>query len=802
MHVNGTYVSYTAKNDDVMGANPQAAVTLGLVNAINTEARGVKAGTPSTKTVNGTESVDQSVRGVFSSAGVAEEQEISFNQQVFEIATERSIIAQSTNPNTNPSVAHFSDGSYVVTLTGSSNEDWGATGLLFGVDGVQTGSFQITDDFDTFAGYVTQVDTYGDSALVVVYRDRTFRLKMFDAIGQEQFSYDTEDGISENNMKLQVLQDGTTLFAWEGRQGTSSQELHFKLFDANTFTDISDKITLASSTWEGGRYSGGLTVTQVEKINDDHFGISFYDRAEGKKYFTIIDPSDPEALDIMEMGTFISMYHDNGDIITLTLDSSGDFIDFERQNNEGLVLSSNQNSNVGNWYLIINEDPSGNLIAYSDKHSAYFSIIDSQTLEVINHSAQIDGSYSQVTSSISPLGDIILVGTTPFVDDVERRKFQAGPEIIASDYTLTIDQVDIHASITSSSINSLDQLITNLKAHPNYDPDSYTISRVDDKIKVSFLEEAEQVPVTLKNSDNHHFGTVREVTAGINNGASLIDLTQMQLKDEAYVLKVGNISLTCVPPNGAAHTVASLLTAFKNDPDYSSANFTLTETGGNLSVTFDDPSSPEDVILSNLTTQTVDLTAFSLEDETYNLRIGSDILSVEPTGEAPYTITSLINGFEADSDFDISAYSLSEVSGKLVITFNGLSDIDVTFDNAGLSADATSFNVSETAMIKDTLTIASSKSAKSAILAIDQALETLNFQRSMTGSIIRRIDHVIANNTNVTTNITGSIGRINDTDYALETVSLTQYQVLQNASTAILAQANASIYEVLALIPE
>ena len=98
------------------------------------------------------------------------------------------------------------------------------------------------------------------------------------------------------------------------------------------------------------------------------------------------------------------------------------------------------------------------------------------------------------------------------------------------------------------------------------------------------------------------------------------------------------------------------------------------------------------------------------------------------------------------------------------------------------------------------LTVASLSSAQSAITAIDTAIKTLNTQRSKLGSYSNRLDHTVSNLTNISNNLQAGLGRIEDADFAAETTNLAKTQILQQASTAMLAQANASKQNVLSLL--
>mgnify|MGYP006239221647 CR=1 FL=1 len=75
---------------------------------------------------------------------------------------------------------------------------------------------------------------------------------------------------------------------------------------------------------------------------------------------------------------------------------------------------------------------------------------------------------------------------------------------------------------------------------------------------------------------------------------------------------------------------------------------------------------------------------------------------------------------------------------------------------------------------------------------IDAAIETVNTQRSELGAVSNRLNHTVNNLANVSANLSSAKGRIEDTDYAVETTNLAKNQILQQASTAMLAQANAS----------
>jgi len=126
---------------------------------------------------------------------------------------------------------------------------------------------------------------------------------------------------------------------------------------------------------------------------------------------------------------------------------------------------------------------------------------------------------------------------------------------------------------------------------------------------------------------------------------------------------------------------------------------------------------------------------------------------------------------------------------------NTADTVTVKIDDMGVSSIGSGTATYVTAISLDTMTLASA-----AISVLDEAITTVNTQRSELGSYSNRLDHVVNNLTNVSSNLQAGLGRIQDADFAAETTSLAKSQILQQASTAMLAQANASKQNVLSLL--
>jgi flagellin len=80
--------------------------------------------------------------------------------------------------------------------------------------------------------------------------------------------------------------------------------------------------------------------------------------------------------------------------------------------------------------------------------------------------------------------------------------------------------------------------------------------------------------------------------------------------------------------------------------------------------------------------------------------------------------------------------------------------------------------------------------ASAAISAIGAAIDTVNQTRATYGALQNRFEAVISNIQNFAENLTSARSRIQDADFAAETATLTRAQILQQAGTSILAQAN------------
>ncbi len=100
----------------------------------------------------------------------------------------------------------------------------------------------------------------------------------------------------------------------------------------------------------------------------------------------------------------------------------------------------------------------------------------------------------------------------------------------------------------------------------------------------------------------------------------------------------------------------------------------------------------------------------------------------------------------------------------------------------------------------DSVSIATQSNATSALGTLDSALETIASEQATMGSLINRLNFSINNQSKASVMTEQAVGRIMDADFATETTNLSKQQILNQAATSMLAQANQSKQSILALL--
>lgn len=151
-------------------------------------------------------------------------------------------------------------------------------------------------------------------------------------------------------------------------------------------------------------------------------------------------------------------------------------------------------------------------------------------------------------------------------------------------------------------------------------------------------------------------------------------------------------------------------------------------------------------------------------------------------GSTKFNNIQLINSAAGDITFQIGAGTAG--SDTLTVTLKDL------------QASATGMDVGSTISISGS----TGSNAGAAIDAIDTAIDNISTQRATYGANLNRLDAITSNLQSAIENQKAARGRIMDADFAVETSNMTRSQILQQAGTAMLAQANALPQNVLTLL--
>ncbi|MCB1697931.1 MAG: flagellin [Pseudomonadales bacterium] len=191
-------------------------------------------------------------------------------------------------------------------------------------------------------------------------------------------------------------------------------------------------------------------------------------------------------------------------------------------------------------------------------------------------------------------------------------------------------------------------------------------------------------------------------------------------------------------------------------------------------------------------------TALSAGDMLVN---GVDIGAVASAGSALERAGQLVNAINNVSSQSGVGATFNNSTGEITLT----SGSNIAFTGAALAATTTGFTAAENATTTtatgiDTLSVSSFTNSQLAINLIDSSLTSINSARANLGAIQNRFESVVTSAQTAAENQSASRSRIVDADFAAETANLTRAQILQQAGTAMLSQANSAPQNVLALL--
>ena len=284
--------------------------------------------------------------------------------------------------------------------------------------------------------------------------------------------------------------------------------------------------------------------------------------------------------------------------------------------------------------------------------------------------------------------------------------------------------------------------------------------------------------------------TAKTIASDINNKTAKTGVTASAKTDMNLSMGAGSYSFTLASDNAEPVKVSfSVGGSGSNATDYASAINAVNAQSANTGVTAQYDSKNGGIKLSNSTGENISLGASAGTVSVKNYKADGAVqtaaaFSMDPT--VPAQATAVVTGrisYDSENSFsvtDAAASGTPATSGSGFLT-QGTESASKLKSVASL--DITSFD-----------------GAQAAIKIADAALASVNSQRAQYGALQSRFESAISNLQSTTENLSASRSRIVDTDFAAETAKMTRGQILQQAGTSMLAQANSLPNGVLSLL--
>ena len=412
-----------------------------------------------------------------------------------------------------------------------------------------------------------------------------------------------------------------------------------------------------------------------------------------------------------------------------------------------------------------------------------------------------------------------------------------------------------YASTIKTAPTDLADLVVDIKADPVYDSLDFTVDVDSAGTGLDFTYKtagavASPPVFTADDGGVEVAGNVTVSTAGMSV-AAVAGVYQTALTDANVAAIDGNVVLSdgehslTVDASGVS-TVAALTSLITSHAEHADLGFTVSQTtavtgvpaaftisaladgdigtlaGAGSPITLSDGTTTIEVTttgtdmlggddtLSNL----VDVIQAHANYEAFSFTVTANsttglLLTSKTNGPATTTPSIIGNTTHAVAN---SVVGVTEVAAGLTFTYDEakavLSTPTITADDGGVNiANAMTVvtaGVTELTSVYgrdlSNLTIATDTGANEALADLDAALDGLNAQRAVFGAGMNRLEYAIDNLSNGSMNAKASRSRIEDADYAKETTELARTQIIQQASTAMLSQANQSNQSVLSLL--
>jgi flagellin len=296
-------------------------------------------------------------------------------------------------------------------------------------------------------------------------------------------------------------------------------------------------------------------------------------------------------------------------------------------------------------------------------------------------------------------------------------------------------------------------------------------------------------PVTDPAKDAVKGSTAKTIASDINNQTAKTGVTASAKTDMNLSMDAGSYSFTLASDNADPVKVSfSVGGSGSNATDYASAINAVNAQSANTGVTAQYDSKNGGIKLSNSTGENISLGATAGTVKVKNYKADGAVqtataFSMDPA--VPAQATAVVTGrISYDSE---NSFSVTDAAGAT--------------DGTGGSGFLTQGTESASKLKSvASLDITSFDGAQAAIKIADAALASVNSQRAQYGALQSRFESAISNLQSTTENLSASRSRIVDTDFAAETAKMTRGQILQQAGTSMLAQANSLPNGVLSLL--
>jgi len=204
-------------------------------------------------------------------------------------------------------------------------------------------------------------------------------------------------------------------------------------------------------------------------------------------------------------------------------------------------------------------------------------------------------------------------------------------------------------------------------------------------------------------------------------------------------------------------------------------------------------------------------------DDLPNLQNPADIkpASLRSYGK-PFSVSSGDDGFSALSNFSGLGFQEGQFGGRssqamdaprvgrlaFQVGASAKQTVTIDFADFGKGGDLTGAITGDVdqAVEERSVRINTREGATAVLSLLDISMDKVNATRATMGAVMNRLDHVINNLSNVSMNMSASRSQVEDADYAIASTELAKSQIMQQAATAVLAQANTSQQSVLKLL--